>query len=65
MPPSLTQPDQLARPDQAIPRGFGQPLPLRGDRWPMPRAAVAIIALSVCGWLLLVHGGRAVLTLVQ
>ncbi len=57
-------PPSIARPDQTIPRGFGQPLPVRDDRWPIPRAAVTILALSVCFWLLLVYGGRAVLTLV-
>ena len=58
-------PQSLARPATAVPRGFGQPLPVHDDRWPLPLAAAAILALSVCSWLLLVQGGRAVLTLLQ
>jgi len=61
----VAMPPTLAQPAPTIPRGFGQKLPVPGDRWPMPQAAVTIIALSVCGWLLLVQGGRAVLALMQ
>ncbi|MCC6716254.1 MAG: hypothetical protein IT555_00055 [Acetobacteraceae bacterium] len=49
--------------EAAAPRGFGEHPPADGERWPVQRATVTILALSLAAWLALIQGGRALLAL--
>ena len=53
-----------ARPIDALPRRFGQPAIGPDDRWPLPLATLAVLGLSLGGWIALVQGARALLALV-
>ena len=62
MPSSLTR-SSRAQPEPVFPRSFGQRAPAPGDRWPMPLAAAAILAMSLAGWVALIQLGRLASTL--
>lgn len=55
MPPSVTHREPARK---AFSRGFGHPAADAGDRWPMPVAAAAILAMSATAWALLIQAGR-------